>query len=85
MSEESISDSESSELSSSGSESADYTWQGELPVSLNTTGDTTSIGILTAGPAGGYGSATFRSVTIQPNGLWNATGNNRTVVVPLLK
>jgi len=85
MSEESISDSESSELSSSGSESAGYTWQGELSVTVYTVGDTTSIGVLTAGPAGGYGSATFRSVTIQPNGLWNATGNERTVVVPLLK
>jgi len=85
MSEESISDSESSELSSSGSESAGYTWQGELSVTMNTMGDTSSIGVLTAGPAGGYGSATFRPVTIQPNGIWNATGSARTVVVPLLK
>lgn len=85
MSEESISDSGSSEFSSSGSESAGYTWQGELSVSVYAVGDTAAIGVLTAGPAGGYGSATFRSVTIQPNGLWNPTGDELTVVVPLLK
>lgn len=85
MSEENIPDSESSEFSSSGSESAGYTWQGELSVAVYTVGDTAAIGVLTAGPAGGYGSATFRPVAIQPNGLWHATGDELTVVVPLLK
>ena len=41
-------------------------------------------GVMTAGPSGGYGSATFQSITVAADGTWTATGTAVTVLVPLL-
>jgi len=42
-------------------------------------------GVMTAGPSGGYGSATFQSITVAADGTWTATGTATTGLVPLLK
>lgn len=62
-----------------------FPWAGELPVTEVSNQGNAMIGILTTAPVNGYGGATFRSVTIQPDGTWTATGEEEPVIIPLLK
>ena len=44
-----------------------------------------ALGVLVSGPSGGYGSAVWRAITVNPDGTWTATGEEVPVIVPLLK
>lgn len=44
-----------------------------------------ALGVLSIGPSGGYGGATWQPITVAGDGTWTASGTAVAVIVPLLK
>lgn len=45
-------------------------------------GGAVTLGVITSRPSGGYGTATYKAITLNADGSWSATGPDIACVIP---